>query len=132
MPRPAPPAREPVDKVFQVEDFASITVTALGRTLSVKSVVFSPGAQYIVTNGTSPDYTSTTQDHVRVVMASSNRTVVFSARLMNGQVIAAISDPSSGNLPPRRDRDEDSDDDEHEDEEREHSEDHEEREDDDD
>ena len=132
---PRPP-EAPADKIFQVEDFANITVTVSGRTLSVKSVVFSPGTQYTVTNQTSPDYTSTTQDHVRVVMASANRTVVFSARLMDGQVVAAISDPSSGNLPPRRDHDDDHDD-EHEEreerEEREHDdENHEERENDDD
>ena len=112
------PLAAPVEKIFQVEDFASVTVTASGRTLSVKSVAFSPGSPYAVTNQTSPDYTSTTQDHVRVVMKSANRTVVFSARLMNGQVVAAISDPSSGNLLPRHD-DDDHDDDDHDDEEHE-------------
>jgi hypothetical protein len=136
LPAPRPPLT-PVDKIFQVEDFASITVTASGRTLSVKSVVFSPDSQYTVTNQTSPDYTSTTQDHVRVVMTSASRTVVFSARLMDGQVVAAISDPSSANLPPRRyhdDDDDDREDEEHERrEEREHEdENHEERENDDD
>ena len=104
-----PPA--PVEKAFQVEDIAAITLTLKGRTLTVKSVVVTPGSLYKVTNTYSHD-----GDDVRITLASPTRTIEFSARVINGQVVAAISNPTSGNLPPRPPHDEDDDDNDDEDE----------------
>ena len=99
-----PPA--PVEKAFQVEDIAAITLTLKGRTLTVKSVVVTPGSLYKVTNTYSHD-----GDDVRITLASPTRTIEFSARVINGQVVAAVSNPASGNLPPRPPHDDDDDDD---------------------
>jgi len=89
-----PPAT--VEKAFQVEDIAVITLNLNGRTLTVKSVAVTPGSPYKVSNTYSHD-----GDDVRITLASPTRTIEFSARVINGQVVAAISNPASGNLPPR-------------------------------
>jgi len=108
-----------IEKLFKVGDAATITLVTNGTKLLVKDIAITPGSGYKVTNQTSRD-----GDDVRITLASPTRVLEFSARLVNGQVVAAVSAPSSGNLtppPPRR-----HDDDEHE--EREHEEEHEERE----
>ena len=104
----SPPAT--VEKAFQVEDIAVITLNLNGRTLTVKSVAVTPGSPYKVTNTYSHD-----GDDVRITLASPTRTIEFSARVINGQVVAAISNPTSGNLPPRppHDDDDEEDDDDH-------------------
>ena len=89
-----PPAT--VEKAFQVEDIAVITLNLNGRTLTVKSVAVTPGSPYKVTNTFSHD-----GDDVRITLASPTRTIEFSARLINGQIVAAVGNPASGNLPPR-------------------------------
>jgi len=93
-----PPA--PVEKAFQVEDIAVITLSLNGRTLTVKSVVVTPGSLYKVTNTYSHD-----GDDVRITLAAPIRTIEFSARVINGQIVAAVGNPASGNLPPRPSRD---------------------------
>jgi hypothetical protein len=100
----SPPA--PVEKAFQVEDIAIITLNLNGRTLTVKSVVVTPGSLYKVTNTYSHD-----GDDVRITLAAPTRTIEFSARVINGQIVAAVGNPASGNLPPRPPRDDDDDDD---------------------
>lgn len=105
-----PPAT--VEKAFQVEDIAVITLNLSGRTLTVKSVVVTPGSPYKVTNTYTRD-----GDDVRITLASPARTIEFSARLINGQIVAAVNNPVSGNLPPRPphdDEDEDDDEEDHE------------------
>jgi hypothetical protein len=100
----SPPA--PVEKAFQVEDIAIITLNLNGRTLTVKSVVVTPGSLYKVTNTFSND-----GNDVRITLASPTRTIEFSARVINGQIVAAVGNPASGNLPPRPPREDDDDDD---------------------
>lgn len=90
----SPPAT--VEKAFQVENIAIITLNLNGRTLTVKSVEFTAGSLYKVTNTFSHD-----GDDVRITLASPTRTIEFSARVINGQVVAAVGNPGSGNLPPR-------------------------------
>ena len=102
----SPPAT--VEKAFQVEDIAVITLNLNGRTLTVKSVAVTPGSPYKVTNTYSHD-----GDDVRITLASPTRTIEFSARVINGQVVAAISNPTSGNLPPRPPTGDDDGDDDH-------------------
>lgn len=109
-------APAPVVRQFNVEDFATIFLTANGTQLIIDRVVLAPGSPYTVSN----KYVS--GDTVRITLASPSRTVEFSARLTNGEIVAAISNPTSALLPPPRYHD----DDDHE--EREHDEDHEERE----
>lgn len=112
----APPASPsttvagPVDKQFKIADIATITLTVNGTQLTVKEVLVTPGSAYKVTNQRTTD-----GGEIRITLASSTNAVEFSARLVNGQIMAAVSAPSSGNLnPPRppRERDEDEDDDE--------------------
>jgi hypothetical protein len=105
-----PPAT--VEKAFQVEDIAVITLSLNGRTLTVKSVVVTPGSSYKVTNTYTRD-----GDDVRITLASPARTIEFSARLINGQIVAAVNNPVSGNLPPRPPHDDEDDDDDHDEEE---------------
>jgi hypothetical protein len=105
----SPPAT--VEKAFQVEDIAVITLNLNGRTLTVKSVAVTPGSPYKVTNTYSHD-----GDDVRITLASPTRTIEFSARVINGQVVAAISNPTSGNLPPRPPHDDDDEEDDDHDE----------------
>lgn len=105
-----PPAT--VEKAFQVEDIAVITLSLNGRTLTVKSVVVTPGSPYKVTNTYTRD-----GDDVRITLASPARTIEFSARLINGQIVAAVNNPVSGNLPPRPPHDDEDDDDDHDEEE---------------
>ena len=100
----SPPA--PVEKAFQVEDIAIITLNLNGRALTVKSVVVTPGSLYKVTNTYSHD-----GDDVRITLAAPTRTIEFSARVINGQIVAAVGNPASGNLPPRPSREDDDDDD---------------------
>ncbi|MCX6529082.1 MAG: hypothetical protein NTZ76_03040 [Actinobacteria bacterium] len=102
-----PPAT--VEKAFQVEDIAVITLSLNGRTLTVKSVVVTPGSPYKVTNTYTRD-----GDDVRITLASPARTIEFSARLINGQIVAAVNNPVSGNLPPRPPHDDEDDDDDEE------------------
>ena len=83
-----------------------------GRTLTVKSVVVTPGSPYKVTNTYTRD-----GDDVRITLASPARTIEFSARLINGQIVAAVNNPVSGNLPPRPPHDDEDDDDDHDEEE---------------
>lgn len=117
-PAPAPTTTVPsiVEKQFKVGDAATITLIINGNKLLVKDVAITPGSGYKVTNQMSRD-----GDDIRITLTSASRVLEFSARLTNGQVIAAVGTPASGNLtpppPPRRDHD---DDDEHE--EREHRE----------
>jgi len=110
-----------IEKQFKVGDAATVTLVISGTKLLVKDIAIAPGSGYKVTNQMSRD-----GDDVRITLASPARVLEFSARLVNGQIVAAVSAPSSGNLtpppPPRRHDD----DDEHE--EREHEEDHEEHE----
>ena len=118
------PSTGPVVRQFNVEDFATIFLTVNGSQLGIDRVTVTPGSPYTVSN----KYVN--GDTVRITLASPTRTVEFSARLSNGEIVAAVSDPTSALLPPpRRHDDDDDDDDEHE--EREHDDDHD-REDDDD
>ena len=119
------PAPAPVVRQFNVEDFASIFLTVNGTQLAIDRVVIVPGSPYSVSN----KYVS--GDTVRITLSSSARAVEFSARLTNGEIVAAVSDPTSALLPPPRRHDDDDDDDDEEHEEREHDDDHD-REDDDD
>jgi hypothetical protein len=105
-----PPAT--AEKAFQVEDIAVITLSLNGRTLTVKSVAVTPGSPYKVTNTYTRD-----GDDVRITLASPARTIEFSARLINGQIVAAVNNPVSGNLPPRPPHDDEDDDDDHDEEE---------------
>lgn len=111
-----------IEKQFKVGDAATITLVINGTKLLVKDIAITPGSGYKVTNQMSRD-----GNDVRITLTSPTRMLEFSARLVNGQIMAAVSAPSSGNLtpppPPRRHHD---DDDDHE--EREHDENHEERE----
>jgi len=104
-------ARPPAtgEKAFQVEDIAVITLSLNGRTLTVKSVVLTPGSPYKVANTYTRD-----GDDVRITLASPARTIEFSARLINGQIVAAVNNPVSGNLPPRPPHDDEDDDDDEE------------------
>ena len=109
----------PVVRQFNVEDFASVFLTVNGTQLGIDRIALAPGSPYTVSN----KYVS--GDTVRITLASPARTVEFSARLSNGEIVAAVSDPTSALLPPPRREDHD-DDDEHE--EREHDDEHEDRE----
>jgi len=104
---PSTDARPPVsvEKAFQVEDIAIITLNLNGRTLTVKSVVVTSGSLYKVTNTFSND-----GDDVRITLAAPTRTIEFSARVINGQIVAAVGNPASGNLPPRPSRDDEDED----------------------
>lgn len=113
-PAPTTTAAPSVEKQFKVGDAATITLVINGTKLLVKDIAITPGSGYNVTNQTSRD-----GDDVRITLTSPTRVLEFSARLVNGQVVAAVSAPSSGNLtpppPPRRhDDDGDERDDEHE------------------
>lgn len=124
-PTPPPTTVPVVEKQFQVGDAATITLTVNGTKLLVKEIAITPGSGYKVTSQTSRD-----GDDVRITLTSPTRVLEFSARVVNGQVVAAVSAPSSGNLtppPPRHD-----DDDDHEEREHEHEEHEREHEDDDD
>lgn len=121
---PTPTTVPVTEKQFKVADVATITLTINGNRLLVKSVVFVAGSDYKVTNQTSRD-----GDDVRITLASPTRAIEFSARLVNGQIMAAVSSPSSGNLnpprPPHHDDDDDDDEREHDGEhEREHEREH--------
>ena len=131
MPTPTsnPPATE---KQFKVGDAAMITLTVSGTKLLVKDIAITPGSGYKVTDQVSRD-----GDDVRITLTSPTRTIEFSARLVNGQIMAAVGSPSSGNLTPPRpphhdDDDERDDEDEHNEREREREDEHHEREHDDD
>ena len=108
----------PVEKQFKVGEAATITLVINGSKLLVKDIAIVPGSGFKVTNQFSRD-----GDDVRITLTSPTRVIEFSARLVNGRIVAGISAPSSGNLnpprPPRRDDDHEG---------REHDEDHEERE----
>ena len=71
----------------------------------MKDIAITPGSGYKVTNQFSND-----GDDVRITLTSPTRAIEFSARLVNGQIMAAVSTPSSGNLNPPRPRHEDDDD----------------------
>jgi hypothetical protein len=129
VPPVAPPTTSPTpttstapstEKQFRVGDAATITLVASGSKLLVKDIAIVPGSGYKVTNQTSRD-----GDDVRITLTSPARTIEFSARLVNGQIMAAVGSPSSGNLNPPRPPHHDDDDDERrehdEDEEREHN-----------
>ncbi|MEY2969599.1 MAG: hypothetical protein RIQ64_2226 [Actinomycetota bacterium] len=105
------------EKQFKVGDAATITLVASGSKLLVKDIAVVPGSGYKVTNQTSRD-----GDDVRITLTSPARTIEFSARLVNGQIMAAVGSPSSGNLNPPRPPHHD-DDDHDGDERREHDED---------
>ncbi len=98
------------EKQFKVGDAATITLVVNGTKLLVKDIAITPGSGYEVTNQVSRD-----GDDVRITLSSPTRAIEFSARLVNGQIMAAVSAPSSGNLnpprPPHRDDDDDHDDD---------------------
>lgn len=95
------------EKQFKVGDAATITLVVDGIKLFVKDIAITPGTGYQVTNQISRD-----GDDVRVSLSSPTRAIDFSARLVNGQIVAAVSEPSSSNLTPPR-RHDDDDDDEH-------------------
>ena len=122
MPTSTPPATE---KQFKVGDAAMITLTVSDTKLLVKDIAITPGSGYKVTNQVSRD-----GDDVRITLASPTRMIEFSARLVNGQIMAAIGSPSSGNLTPQHhdDDDERDDEDEHNERERERGDEHHERE----
>ena len=122
------PAPAPAVRQFDVDGVGSIFVTVNGSQLGLDRVVVAPGSGYAVTN----KYVS--GDTVRVTLTSPARTVEFSARLANGEIVAAISDPTSALLPPPRRYDDDDHDDDEDDEheEREHEEGEHDRENDDD
>lgn len=123
---PTTTAAPNVEKQFKVGDAATITLVVSGTKLLVKDIAITPGSGYKVTNQMSRD-----GDDVRITLTSPIRVLEFSARLVNGQVVAAVSAPSSGNLtpPPPRHHDDDDDHDEFEErKEREHEEDREEHE----
>jgi hypothetical protein len=92
------------EKQFKVGEAATITLVTNGNRLLVKDIAIVPGSGYHVTNQSSRD-----GDDVRITLTSPDRAVEFSARLVNGQIMAAVSAPSSGNLnrprPPHRDDD---------------------------
>lgn len=115
----------PVEKQFKVGDAAVITLAIDGTKLIVKDISITPGSGYEVTRQFSND-----GDDVRITLTSPMRAVEFSARLTNGQIMAAVSTPGSGNLnEPRPPRHHDDDHDDHDDRgEREHDDEHEERE----
>lgn len=117
------------EKQFKVGDAATITLVVNGTKLLVKDIVITPGSGYKVTNQVSRD-----GDDVRITLTSPTRAVEFSARLVNGQIMAAVSTPSSGNLNPPRPphHDDDDDDDEHHEREHDDDDDHEREHDDDD
>lgn len=125
---PVPPSTTvagPVDKQFKIADVATITLTVNGTQLNVKQVLVTQGSAYKVTSQRATD-----GGEIRITLASPTNAVEFSARLVNGQIMAAVSSPSSGNLnPPRppRERDKDEDDDhedgEHHERERDHDDD---------
>lgn len=117
---PSTTTAAPVDKQFKVDGVATITLTASGGKLSVKSIDLVPGAGYKVGNQYSHD-----GDDVRITFTSAARTVEFSARVVRGQIVAAIGNPRNGNLmpPPPGDGDHDGDHDHHGD--GDHQEDHE-------
>jgi len=120
------------EKQFKVGDAATITLVVNGTRLLVKDIAITPGSGYRVTNQVSRD-----GDDVRITLTSPTRAIEFSARLVNGQIMAAVSAPSSGNLnPPRPPRpphhDDDDDDDEHHERKHDDDEDHEREHDDDD
>ena len=125
---PSTTTAAPVDKQFKIDGVATITLTASGGKLSVKSIDLVPGSGYKVGNQYSHD-----GDDVRITFTSAARTVEFSARLVKGQIVAAIGNPRNGNLmpPPPDGDDHDGDHDHHGDGDRDHHEEHE-REDDDD
>jgi len=104
---PPPPTTvaPPTEKQFRVGDAATITLVVNGKSLLVKDIAITPGSGYKVTNQFSND-----GDDVRITLASPTRAIEFSARLVNGQIMAAVSTPSSGNLNPPRPRHEDDDD----------------------
>lgn len=119
-----------IEKQFKVGDAATITLIVNGAKLTVKDVAITPGSGFRLTNQTSRD-----GDDVRITLTSATNAIEFSARLVNGQVMAAVSTPSSGNLTPPRPphREDDDHDDDHEDRDHEREEEHErEHEDDDD
>lgn len=105
---PPPPTTvaPPTEKQFRVGDAATITLVVNGKRLLVKDIAITPGSGYKVTNQFSND-----GDDVRITLTSPTRAIEFSARLVNGQIMAAVSTPSSGNLNPPRPRHEDDDDD---------------------
>lgn len=87
------PAVQAAEKQFKVGDVATITLVVDGTRLLVKNVVMTTGTNYRVTNQVSRD-----GDDVRITIASPTRAIDFSARLVNGQIVAAVSEPSSSNL----------------------------------
>ena len=95
-----------VEKQFKVGDAATITLVVDGTKLRVKDIAITPGTDYRVTNQTSRD-----GDDVRITLSSPMRAIDFSARLVNGQIMAAVSEPSSGNLNSPRPHDDDEHDD---------------------
>lgn len=117
-PTPTTSVAPSTEKQFKVGDAATITLIATGSKLLVKDIAIVPGSGYKVTNQTSRD-----GDDVRITLTSPTRAIEFSARLVNGQIMAAVGSPSSGNLNPPRPPHHD--DDDHDDDRREHDEDEE-------
>ena len=86
-----------VDKQFRIDGIATITLTATNGKLAVKSIDIVAGSGYSVGKQYSHD-----GDDVRIAFTSASRTIEFSARVMNGQIVAAIGNPGNGNLMPPR------------------------------
>lgn len=84
-----------VDKQFTINGVATVTLTATNGTLSVKAIDLVSGSGYKVANQFSHD-----GDDVRITFTSPTRTVEFSARLVRGQILAAVGNPRNGNLMP--------------------------------
>lgn len=94
---PTTTVAQSVDKQFTVNGVATITLTATNGKLTVKSIDIVAGSGYTVGNQYSHD-----GDDVRITFKSTARTVEFSARVMNGQIVAAVGNPGNGNLMPPR------------------------------
>jgi hypothetical protein len=107
----------PIDKQFTIDGIATVTLTAANGRLTVKSIELVSDSGYKVGNRYSHD-----GDDVHITFTSSSRAVEFSARLVRGQIVAAVGTPRNGNLMPppgddyeRHERDEhDGDHEEHE------------------
>lgn len=121
-PTSTPPETATVDKQFSIAGVATVTLTATNGKLSVKSIAIVAGSGYRVARQYSHD-----GDDIRITFTSATRTIEFSARMLNGNIVAAIGNPGNGNLtPPQRPGDADRE--RHEREEHEDHEDHEEHE----
>jgi len=99
-----------VEKQFKIADIATVTLKVVDGLLIVKDVAIAPDSTYQAT-----DHRTNIDGEIRITLASPSSAVEFSARLVNGQIMAAVSTPSSGHVNPPRSRREDDDDDDDDD-----------------